>query len=92
MALLRSLSLRLRSRGTRRSSPPRRLDDAGWTSARNSNNRTALGAPRAPRTWVTDFDGENLRDGSVAGVGADGMEPFNKAPAVAFLRGLTRSG
>ena len=47
------------------------------------------GAPRAHRTWVTDCDGENLRDGSVAEAGAGGMQTFTKAPAFAFLRSLT---
>ena len=78
MASLRFLSLRRRSRGTRRSSPPHRLDNAGWTDARSSFRCTVLGAPRTRRTWVTDLDGENLRDGFGAEVGAGGMETFKK--------------
>ena len=37
-----------------------------------------LGAPRTHRTWVTDFDGENLRDGFGTEGGAVGIETFKK--------------
>ena len=90
MASLRFFSLRRRSRGTRRSSPPHRLDDAGWTDARSSMRCTVLGAPHTYRTWVTDFDGENLRDGFGAEAGVSGMQTFKKAPAVALPRSLTK--
>ena len=47
-------------------------------------------APRSVCAWVTVFDGENLRDGCIGEAGPSGVETFKKAPAVAFLRSLTR--
>ena len=74
MALLRFLSSRRRSRSTHRNSPRTASVPRGGPVPGTHQLHCAQRATH----WITGFDGENLRGGSVTEAGADGMQTFKK--------------
>jgi len=65
MALLRCSRFRS-ARGARAATPPRTAGVPPWVGPMlRAHHRLRIRTPSAVRTWVTDFDGDNLRGGSM---------------------------